>query len=93
MSNISVRLPDDVLERLEHEAKYRHQRRSELVREALIDYLDRVARDRFLDEMVAEARAGYQDADISRDALGIEQDFADAEAPDDDPEADDTWWQ
>ena len=91
MSNISVRLPDEVLRRLEREAKSRHQLRSELIREALVEFLDRLARDRYLDEMVAEARAGYENVDIRRDALEIERDFSDVTP--DAPDADDKWWK
>lgn len=91
MSNISVRLPDDVLEKLEREADARHRKRSELIREAVVDYLNRLARDRLLEEMVAEARAGYGDVAVRRDALTIEQDFSAAEPPLEDE--DEKWWK
>jgi len=93
MSNISIRLPDEILDRLEQEARARHQVRSELIREALIDYLERLARDRLLDEMVAEARAGYANAAIKREALEIEQDFSAADDPDADDDTDGQWWK
>lgn len=91
MSNISVRLPDDVLEKLEREADASNRKRSELIRAAVVDYLDRLARDRLLEEMVAEARAGYGDAVVRRDALRIEQDFSAVEVPPEDE--DEKWWK
>lgn len=91
MGNISVRLSGEVLAKLEREANARNRKRSELIREAVLDYLQRLERDRFLEEMVAEARAGYGNQEIMRDALTIEQDFSAAEAP---PEDDDEkWWK
>lgn len=90
VGNISVRLSDEVLTKLEREANARDRKRSELIREAVLDYLDRLERDRFLEEMVAEARAGYGNTEIMGDALTIEQDFSAAEAP---PEDDDEQWR
>lgn len=91
MSNISVRLPDDVLRQLQEEARVTRKKRSELIREAVVDYLERSERDRFLEEMVAEARAGYGDPGTREEALRIDEDFSALdEEPDDDNEQ---WWK
>lgn len=56
MSSFSVRLSADLDRRLEQEAQREHMSRSELAREAIADYLERRERERFLRELVDEAR-------------------------------------
>jgi len=79
MSTLSVRLPEDLERRLETEARLAQRGRSELVREAVQEYLARHEQDRFMREMVAEMK------DWLADKTGREEsrELA-AEAPDDD---------
>ena len=71
MGNISVRLPEEVEAVLEYEAKLSHRTRSELVREAITDYVARRKRQRFQEEMAAAARVLAADADVREEALGL----------------------
>lgn len=57
MAAISLRLPDDIDARLTEEARLEDLPRSEVVREAIADYLARRERERFMKEMVAAAQA------------------------------------
>ena len=75
MSTLSIRLPEDLDRQLEKEAKLSHKKRSELVRDALAEYLRKRERDRFMAELVAEARAAHAAAAIRREALQIEEEF------------------
>lgn len=99
MSNISIRLPDELEARLDREARLAGKKRSELAREAIVSYLSRRERARFIGEMAQEARALYSDPahqDGNRDVAGegledwlesIEQEERDAGV---DP--DERWW-
>jgi predicted transcriptional regulator len=72
---LSLRLPDDLDERLGSEAALEGKSRSEVAREAIADYLARRERHRFMAELVAEAKSGYADAGVRAEALGIAEDF------------------
>ncbi len=67
MTNISVRLPPDVEEQLEAEMRLTARSRSELVREAVGDYLTRKQKERLIDEMRRAARALYSNRDAKRE--------------------------
>ncbi len=71
MSLVSIRLPDDVEARLAHEAERAQRPKSEIARDAIVDYLQRVERERFLAEIARAARArGDSEAlDAAREAL------------------------
>lgn len=69
MPALSLRLPEDLDQRLENEARLEQQPRSEVVRIAIVDYLDRRDRERFMAELVAEARSAYADESIRREAM------------------------
>jgi predicted DNA-binding protein len=56
MSLVSIRLPDDVEARLAREAERAQRPKSEIAREAIVDYLQRLDRGRFLDEIARAAR-------------------------------------
>ncbi|MDX9839657.1 MAG: CopG family transcriptional regulator [Azoarcus sp.] len=68
MPAISLRLPEDIEARLTEEARLEGCARSEVVREAIAEYLARRERERFMAEMVAEARRAYSDPAIRREA-------------------------
>jgi predicted transcriptional regulator len=68
MPALSLRLPEDLDQRLEIEARIEQQPRSEVVRMAIVDYLARRERERFMAELVAEARTAYADVSIRHEA-------------------------
>jgi predicted transcriptional regulator len=84
MSVISLRLPDDLEERLAREAELANTARSEIARRAVAEYLDRQERERVMAAFVAEARAAYADPSVRREALAVASEFAlaDSEALD-----------
>lgn len=57
MGAISIRIPKEIDTRLTEEARLEGLPRSEVVREAIADYLARRERERFMEEMVAAAQA------------------------------------
>jgi predicted transcriptional regulator len=71
MSLVSIRLPDDVEARLAHEAERARRPKSEIARDAIVDYLERVERERFLAEIARAARARGDDEalDVAYEAL------------------------
>lgn len=75
MPNISVRLPEDVERQLDREARISDRNRSELVREAVGEYLTRRQKERLIEEMRQAARALYSDPEAAAEARRIQQDF------------------
>jgi len=73
MANISVRLPPDIEKGLEDEARLTERNRSDLVREAVGEYLARRQRDRLIDQMRLAARALYSDPDAVREGIEISE--------------------
>lgn len=69
MPALSLRLPEDLDRRLEDEARLERLPRSEVVRIAIVDYLARRERERFMAELVAEAHTAYNDESIRRTAV------------------------
>lgn len=61
MPLVSIRLPDDVEARLAREAARLERPKSELARDAIVDYLERIERERFLGEIARAARARGDD--------------------------------
>jgi predicted DNA-binding protein len=57
MSLVSIRLPEDVETRLARESERAGRPKSEIAREAIIDYLERLERDRFLGEIARASRS------------------------------------
>lgn len=57
MSLISIRLPDDVESDLTDEAERSQRPKSEIVRDAIVGYLERQQRARFLARIARAARA------------------------------------
>jgi predicted DNA-binding protein len=57
MSLVSIRLPDDVEAQLAREAERAERTKSEIARDAIVDYLQRLERDRFLAEIARAARS------------------------------------
>jgi|SRR5687768_11287309 predicted transcriptional regulator len=71
MPLVSIRLPDDVEARLTREAEQARRPKSEIARDAIVDYLERVERERFLAEIARAARARGDDEalEAAREAL------------------------
>jgi metal-responsive CopG/Arc/MetJ family transcriptional regulator len=75
MAAISIRLPDDIESQLTREAELEEKPRAEIAREAIAEYLARKERERFMAEMVAEARAAYSNEAIQQEAREIAEEF------------------
>ncbi len=77
MSAISLRLPDDFDSRLEEEARLEGKTRSEIARQAIAEFLERREKERFMAELVEEARRAYADPAIRKEAMEIANDTVD----------------
>jgi predicted transcriptional regulator len=76
---MSLRLPDDLDQKLAHEAAVTGLTRSEVIRQALAEHIRRQERNRFIGEYVGEAARGYADPAMRQDAIDIAEE---AVAPD-----------
>ena len=74
MPSLSLRLSDELDQRLEEEVHREGVPRSEVARQAISDYLVRRERERFMNELVAEARAAYANEAIRSEALALAAD-------------------
>ena len=96
MSSLSVRLPDDLDRRLEAEAQRDRTSRSELAREAIAELLRRRERERFLSELVAEARQITEEGEgeyLVEDQLLVDNEAMEiAEGAPEDPGSE-RWWR
>jgi predicted transcriptional regulator len=74
MPIVSIRLPDDVVARLAREAARLERPKSELARDAIVDYLERLERERFVGEIASAARARGDDEALaaSNEALATD---------------------
>lgn len=77
MASLSLRLTDDIGQRLAQEAQAEGKSRSEVARAAIAELLDRRERERFMGETVEEMRQAYADPEIRREALEIAEDTID----------------
>lgn len=101
MPALSLRLPEDLDQRLAEEAEREGIPRSEVARQAIVDYLARRERERFMAELVAEARAGYANEAIRREAFELAEDAVETgnevldrtEGGSPSPEEDERWWK
>jgi len=75
MGSMSLRLTEGLEQRLAEQAKIERKSRSELVREAVREFLHRRERERFMAAMVAEAKQAYGDPEIRREAMAIAEEF------------------
>jgi metal-responsive CopG/Arc/MetJ family transcriptional regulator len=100
MTAISLRLPDEIESRLTEEARIEGCPRSEVARAAIVEYLERREKERFMAEMVSAAQALAADPVARRESLEIANEF-----PDDDLDTiiasevaagidpDEKWWR
>jgi predicted DNA-binding protein len=100
LSNISIRLPEDLETRLDQEARLSGKKRSELVREAIVSHLRRLERARFVGEMAREAQALYsgpgareRDAGTTDEGLEDWLESIEAEERDAGVDPDERWWE
>lgn len=100
MTAISLRLPDEIEARLTQEAGLEGRPRSEIARAAIVEYLERREKERFMAELVEEARRAYAIPAIREEALeiandtvddGLDQVIADERAAGIDPG--EKWWR
>jgi predicted transcriptional regulator len=99
MPAVSVRLPEHLGSLLDQEARITGCARSDIIREALMEYLRQQQRRRFMDAYVAEARAGYADPallaevrELADEALTLDEEgVASLEAATSD--RDQPWWR
>lgn len=75
MSIINLRLPDDLAKLLTREAQLAKRPRSELARDAIAYYLDRLERERFLASMESAAKELAADPGSRTEALQIAKGF------------------
>lgn len=75
MPILSVRLSDEVDERLGRVAAAGDRSKSELARDAIVDYLQRLERDRFLGEIARAARSrdGEDPLAIAAEAVPLDE--------------------
>jgi metal-responsive CopG/Arc/MetJ family transcriptional regulator len=75
MPALSLRLPEDLDNRLGDEARLERLPRSEVVRIAIVDYLARRERERFMAELVTAAKAMVQNPAAMREARELAEEF------------------
>ena len=101
MSNMSLRLPKELAQKLSREMRIARRGRSEIVREALERYLAEKERERLMADMVRAARAVYGDPGQMDAARRISEDFLAAEnegldrggsGQSEDTDSDNPWW-
>jgi predicted DNA-binding protein len=71
MPLVSIRLPDDLEARLAREADRLARPKSELARDAIVEYLERIERERFLGEIARAARARGDDEALTTAAEAL----------------------
>ena len=71
MANISVRLPPEIERNLEEEARLAGRNRSDVVREAVGEYLTQKQKERIIEEMRGAARALYSNPAAVREGSEI----------------------
>ena len=75
MSTISVRLSEGLEKQLSKESKTEGKPRSELVRQAITEFISRRERERFMSELLTEANQAYSNPEIQQEINDIKEDF------------------
>lgn len=75
MSVVSLRLPPYVDSKLAREARLANKGRSEIAREAIVAYVDRLERERLLAGMLAAARSLAADPAARAETLEVAEGF------------------
>jgi metal-responsive CopG/Arc/MetJ family transcriptional regulator len=79
MGSVSLRLPDELEQKLDAEADRSGQPRSQLIRDAIAELIARRERERVLAEVTAAARVLASDPTALAEARRISEDFVEAE--------------
>jgi metal-responsive CopG/Arc/MetJ family transcriptional regulator len=79
MGAVSLRLPDELEQKLDAEADRSGQPRSQLIRDAIAELIARRERERVLAEVTAAARVLASDPTALAEARQIAEDFVEAE--------------
>ena len=97
---ITLRLPEQVESDLLQEARLRHSTRSQLVRQAIVDFLALSERQRRMEGLVAEMRQAYADParreearQEAEEALDDGLDELSRREARDAADPDDRWWR
>ncbi|MEX0732457.1 MAG: ribbon-helix-helix protein, CopG family [Aquisalimonadaceae bacterium] len=77
MSTLSIRFPEDLERKLAEEARLAHKGRSEMVREAVQEYVQRREHERFMQEMVTEMQDWLGNEAARQDSRELTEDMAD----------------
>jgi predicted transcriptional regulator len=77
MTAISLRLPDHVEAQLKEEARIEGKSQSEIARIAIVEYLQRREKERFMAELVAAGRALANDPQAWAESREIAEGLAD----------------
>ena len=97
MGALSLRLPDDLEDALTDEAKREQKPRSAVLRQALVDYLKRMEKERFMNSMLEAAAALANNPDSRKESLEIVEstlaDTAHAMRNGEESESHDSWWK
>lgn len=75
MSLLSIRLSDDVDGSLSREAERTHRSKSEIARDAIVEYLKRQERERYLASLEAASKVLAHDPESRDEALKIAEEF------------------
>lgn len=75
MSLVSIRLPDDIENSLTREAERTRRPKSEIARDAIVDYLKRQERERYLAGLEAAARVLANDPQSRAESLEMAEEF------------------
>jgi predicted transcriptional regulator len=83
MPLISIRLSDEIEARLAREAERLRSPKSEIARDAIVDYLKRLETQRFLDDiaLAARARGTHEALSIAEEALVLDNEALEATDP------------
>lgn len=97
MRTLSVRLPETLDRNLDHEARDEGKSRSELAREAIVEYVERRERERFLATLAEEARevrGAPETRRIAEEFLVAENEVLEvAEGGGEGDDPDERWWE
>ncbi|MFQ5345334.1 MAG: ribbon-helix-helix protein, CopG family [Mariprofundus sp.] len=100
MGALSLRLPDHLDDALSREAELETKPRSEVVRQALAEYLQRMERERFMANMVDAASALASDSsardeslEIAEATVGDGMDTVIASEDENDIHQSEAWWK
>lgn len=79
MGTLNVRLTRDLEEWLAREAREADKPRSELARQAIREYLERMERERFMEDLGRAARTIATDPELRREATAMAEEFESSE--------------